>query len=101
MKATGNLTAVAFFLCAIGNNTAQTAFTRITTGSIVNDGGFVLGGAWGDYDGDGQILTVTEPPRLKFGALKAIAVATHNLALKTDGSLWGWGETVPANWVSG
>lgn len=28
-------------------------FTKITTGSITNDGGFSIGCAWGDYDNDG------------------------------------------------
>ena len=30
-------------------------FTKITTGSIVNDGGFSISCAWGDYDDDGFI----------------------------------------------
>jgi hypothetical protein len=30
-------------------------FTKITTGSLVNDGGFSIGCAWGDYDDDGFI----------------------------------------------
>src|SRR5262249_26338317 len=31
------------------------AFTKITTGRIVNDGGTSIGCAWGDYDDDGFI----------------------------------------------
>src|SRR5262245_22156906 len=31
------------------------SFTKITTGSIVIDGGVGFGCAWGDYDGDGFI----------------------------------------------
>jgi hypothetical protein len=31
----------------------NSAFTKITSGAIVNDGGFGFGCAWGDYDGDG------------------------------------------------
>src|SRR6266568_7779918 len=30
-------------------------FTKITTGSIVNDGGFSISCAWGDYDNDGWL----------------------------------------------
>ncbi|MFN8546631.1 MAG: FG-GAP-like repeat-containing protein [Candidatus Eisenbacteria bacterium] len=30
------------------------AFRRVTTGPVVNDGGFSIGGAWGDYDHDGK-----------------------------------------------
>jgi hypothetical protein len=33
----------------------DTTFTKITTGSIVNDGGFSISCAWGDYDDDGFI----------------------------------------------
>lgn len=32
---------------------AQSAFTKVTVGAIVNDGGGSFGCAWGDYDGDG------------------------------------------------
>src|SRR5438094_7135609 len=39
---------------------AQTTFTKITTGPIVNDGGSSFGCAWGDYDDDGFLdLLVT------------------------------------------
>ena len=45
-----------------GSVTSRTAqlevdptFTKITSGSIVNDGGASVGCAWGDYDGDGYI----------------------------------------------
>jgi len=31
------------------------AFTKITTGSIVNDGGYSFGCAWGDYNNDGWV----------------------------------------------
>jgi len=31
----------------------DSTFTKVTTGSIVNDGGNSAGGAWGDYDNDG------------------------------------------------
>jgi hypothetical protein len=34
---------------------AQTTFTKITTGAIVNDVGEAFGCAWGDYDGDGYL----------------------------------------------
>lgn len=33
---------------------SQTTFTKITTGSIVSDGGESWGCSWGDYDGDGK-----------------------------------------------
>jgi|GEM_PF-3376871 len=33
----------------------DTTFEKITTGSIVNDGGDSLGGVWGDYDADGWL----------------------------------------------
>ncbi|MEE9167479.1 MAG: LamG-like jellyroll fold domain-containing protein, partial [Candidatus Neomarinimicrobiota bacterium] len=32
-----------------------TAFTRITEGDVVNDGGQSDGGSWGDYDNDGDL----------------------------------------------
>jgi hypothetical protein len=35
------------------HNRGDGTFTRITTGSIVNDGGASAGCAWGDYDNDG------------------------------------------------
>jgi hypothetical protein len=34
---------------------AQTTFTKITTGAIVNDGGDSRGNSWGDYDNDGDL----------------------------------------------
>src|ERR1700675_34681 len=34
---------------------AQTTFTKITTGDIVNDGGSSANGTWADYDGDGYL----------------------------------------------
>lgn len=36
-------------------NNGNGTFTKITTGSIVNDGGFSYGGCVGDYNGDGYI----------------------------------------------
>ncbi|MCB9090143.1 MAG: VCBS repeat-containing protein [Calditrichae bacterium] len=50
-------TSTLFFTVLIllyGNLFAQT-FTRITSGSMVNDGGVSYGLAWGDYDNDGFI----------------------------------------------
>jgi hypothetical protein len=35
------------------HNNADGTFAKVTTGSIVNDGGNSAGGAWGDYDNDG------------------------------------------------
>jgi enediyne biosynthesis protein E4 len=35
------------------HNNGDGTFTKITTGSIANDGGNSAGGAWGDYDNDG------------------------------------------------
>jgi hypothetical protein len=35
------------------HNNGDGTFTKVTTGSIVNDGGNSAGGAWGDYDNDG------------------------------------------------
>jgi enediyne biosynthesis protein E4 len=34
-------------------NTGHESFTRISAGSIVNDGGFSIGSSWADYDNDG------------------------------------------------
>ena len=42
-------------LVALIESSAQTTFTKITTGSIVNDGGNSIACAWGDYDGDGWL----------------------------------------------
>ncbi|HWA06474.1 MAG TPA: FG-GAP-like repeat-containing protein [Ignavibacteria bacterium] len=36
-------------------NEGSGAFTKITTGEIVNDGGASVGSAWGDYDNDGDL----------------------------------------------
>ena len=38
-----------------GEPSADTTFTRITVGDIVNDGGFSSSAAWGDYNGDGNL----------------------------------------------
>ena len=35
------------------HNNGDGTFTKVTTGSIVNDGGNSAGGAWADYDNDG------------------------------------------------
>src|SRR5436309_2438180 len=35
------------------HNNGNGTFTKITTGAIVNDGGWSRGCAWGDYDNDG------------------------------------------------
>jgi hypothetical protein len=37
------------------HNNRDGTFTRITSGSIVNDGGASQGCAWGDYDNDGRL----------------------------------------------
>lgn len=39
----------------IYRNDAGTAFTRITTGDLVNDAGNTMSGSWGDYDNDGDL----------------------------------------------
>jgi len=36
-------------------NNGDGAFTKITSGNIVNDGGWSVSGAWGDYDNDGDL----------------------------------------------
>jgi hypothetical protein len=36
-------------------NNGNGTFTKITSGSIVNDGGYSAGCAWGDYDNDGNL----------------------------------------------
>src|SRR5439155_15201986 len=38
---------------ALYHNNGDGTFTKVTAGSIVNDGGNSAGGAWGDYDNDG------------------------------------------------
>lgn len=37
------------------HNNGDGSFTKITTGSIVTDGGNSTGGSWGDYDNDGDL----------------------------------------------
>lgn len=39
---------------ALYKNNRNGSFTKITTGSIVNDGGASLNASWGDYDNDGD-----------------------------------------------
>jgi len=36
-------------------NNGNGTFTKVTSGSIVNDGGDSQGGSWGDYDNDGDL----------------------------------------------
>jgi hypothetical protein len=36
-------------------NDGDGTFTQITSGDIVNDGGYSVSGAWGDYDNDGDL----------------------------------------------
>jgi hypothetical protein len=46
----------AFLLAtSLASAQAQSSFTKITMGAIVNDGGSSYGCAWGDYDNDGFI----------------------------------------------
>lgn len=40
-------------LALVHGASAGSTFTKITTGAIVNDGGYSFGSVWGDYDGDG------------------------------------------------
>ena len=37
------------------NNNGDGTFSKITSGDIVNDGGFSSGSSWGDYDNDGDL----------------------------------------------
>jgi hypothetical protein len=37
------------------HNNGDGTFTKITSGSVVNDGGNSTGCAWGDYDNDGHL----------------------------------------------
>ena len=53
MKTTINLLATGIFLAGFADGHAQTTFTKITTGPIVNDGGASFGCAWGDFNNDG------------------------------------------------
>jgi hypothetical protein len=36
-------------------NNGNGTFTKITTGPLVNDGAYTLGGSWGDFDNDGDL----------------------------------------------
>jgi hypothetical protein len=55
------------WLAVAASGHAQSTFTKITTGDIVNDGGYSLGCAWGDYDGDGFLdLYVTNDGQPNF-----------------------------------
>jgi len=40
---------------ALYTNNGDGTFTKVTTGDIVNDVGFALSAAWGDYDNDGDL----------------------------------------------
>jgi hypothetical protein len=43
------------WLAVVVSGRSQSTFTKITTGPVVTDGGYSLGCAWGDYDGDGYL----------------------------------------------
>ncbi|MCI0540586.1 MAG: CRTAC1 family protein [Verrucomicrobiales bacterium] len=50
-----NALAVAIMLGAAARGFAQTTFTKITEGDLVNDSGGFVGAAWGDFDKDGLL----------------------------------------------
>ena len=54
-RVAGRLLAVAVVAFGACMASAQPAFTKITTGEIVNDAGLAWGAAWGDFDNDGFI----------------------------------------------
>ncbi|MHC1765871.1 MAG: FG-GAP repeat domain-containing protein [Verrucomicrobiia bacterium] len=88
--------AVPFGLPALANylyrNDGSDMFTKITSGSVVEDVEQSLGAAWGDYDNDGHLdlfvaiiqelrevaanhtLSVTEPPRLEAPSIGRIRI---------------------------
>src|SRR6185436_19972110 len=53
MKTRIILLALGILLSSLAIASAQTTFTKITAGSVVNDGESSLGCAWGDFDNDG------------------------------------------------
>ena len=53
MKTKTNILAAGIFLAAVASGSAQTTFTKITTGNIVTDVGAFTRSAWGDFNGDG------------------------------------------------
>ncbi|MGH7972337.1 MAG: FG-GAP repeat domain-containing protein, partial [Limisphaerales bacterium] len=53
MKTISTLLAAGILLAAVASGSAQTSFTKITTGAIVNDLGSYTRCSWGDFNNDG------------------------------------------------
>jgi hypothetical protein len=65
------------------HNNGDGTFTRVTEGSVVNDGGNSVGCAWGDYDNDGFVdLFVSNGA---FGN-----VSQHNFLYRNNGNSNNW-----------
>jgi hypothetical protein len=93
------------FVCVRGNNNllyrnnGNGTFTKITTGSIVNDGGDSASAAWGDYDNDGYLDLYVSNRTSQNNFLyhnngdgtftRVLSSALVADALTTDGPAWG------------
>ena len=90
MKTTINLLAAGISLAAFASAFAQSNFTKITTGTIVSDGGGSFACAWGDYDNDGFIdlfvTNVGDPHQKNF--LSAIGAKVRAKATIHGKTIW-------------
>ncbi len=77
-----NLVSLAEGNNALCHNNGDGTFTQITTGSLVNDGGYSTGCAWGDYDNDGF-------PDL-FVANGWITASQNNFLYRNNGNTNSW-----------
>jgi len=83
---------------ALYHNTGHGSLTRITAGSIVNDGGPSVGCAWADYDNDGFFdLFVVNSGQQNFlyhnnGGGSFTRITNGIVARELGGSICAWGD---------
>jgi alpha-tubulin suppressor-like RCC1 family protein len=88
------------FVWAVSNTWAQTpsflvnpSHTKISTGAAVGMGAVLSGGSAVSYTWRKATVVVGSGSAVATNDWKSVAAgASHTLALKNDGSLWGWGS---------